>query len=460
METKNFQKMYKNFLNPEYHRNPLNYNDNDFPTENEGYKIGRETAYLSNYKRKSTIKCEIFYNSKSYKENKFLVDIKTREKKINKSFFSTEFSFYENKKKIKIKKKNETEQKISIENFSLTSLNKKNPFKKRVSKNLNLQKNISIPKKHFVKEKKKNPIIIYLHSHGSNLYEGKNLIKKFTKNKIDICLFDFSGFGYSSGNRVTFGLKEKLDVEVIIFYLKKKWDYKEIGIYGKSIGALTGLLYSINSFDINFLILDSLFLNLKKTALVFMKMKNNFKMYDFVLKWGIDFFFNKLKVEENLDFNKIDLTKIAIQLNIPVFLIFGDNDELTTFEEINKINNLFNCEKRLLIVGNCDHFTNKLYNENILMSVLNFAKSIFKENQKNNKEVFLNSKSLSLSSIQQNFEASSYLDNSIFFKNNREILKENKLDDFTRILNEEYFKDFEDPKKKISIKKFKRESKY
>lgn len=75
-----------------------------------------------------------------------------------------------------------------------------------------------------------------------------------------LCLFDFSGCGRSIGNTVTYGCKEKNDIHAIVEHLRGK-NYKKFVLWGRSMGAVATLLYSVsyNPTDVILLVLDSAF---------------------------------------------------------------------------------------------------------------------------------------------------------------------------------------------------------
>jgi pimeloyl-ACP methyl ester carboxylesterase len=58
-----------------------------------------------------------------------------------------------------------------------------------------------------------------------------------------LCVFDFSGCGMSEGEYVTLGLKEREDAEDVIDQLKENFGLKNFFLWGRSMGAVTALLY-------------------------------------------------------------------------------------------------------------------------------------------------------------------------------------------------------------------------
>ena len=98
--------------------------------------------------------------------------------------------------------------------------------------------------KYQYRDLKEAPCIVYLHSQGSSKLEGKFLIDRCAEEGICLCLFDFLGSGVSSGEYVSLGLFEQLQVEQVINFLTEKYQIGSVGLWGRSMGAVTALLYS------------------------------------------------------------------------------------------------------------------------------------------------------------------------------------------------------------------------
>ena len=75
--------------------------------------------------------------------------------------------------------------------------------------------------------------------------------------------FDFSGWGNSEGDWVTLGYKEKLDLKAVIDYLQTEKKVTSIGLWGRSMGAVSSILYmSENPNIVKCAVLDSGFQSL------------------------------------------------------------------------------------------------------------------------------------------------------------------------------------------------------
>ena len=87
------------------------------------------------------------------------------------------------------------------------------------------------------------PCLVYLHAHGSSRLGGMEVKNHFLP-KFSVCLFDFSGCGLSEGEYITLGLKERDDVQTVLKALQTKYGLRYFFLYGRSMGAVSALLYS------------------------------------------------------------------------------------------------------------------------------------------------------------------------------------------------------------------------
>jgi dienelactone hydrolase len=81
-----------------------------------------------------------------------------------------------------------------------------------------------------------------------------------------MCTFDFSGTGKSEGDWVTLGHKEQHDLKSVIEYLNEHKKVSSIGLWGRSMGAVTSILYMSNEENLgtyNCAVLDSGFSSLQ-----------------------------------------------------------------------------------------------------------------------------------------------------------------------------------------------------
>lgn len=83
---------------------------------------------------------------------------------------------------------------------------------------------------------------------------------------ITIFSFDFAGCGKSEGEYISLGWYERDDVDVVVEWLRKSNKVSTIGLWGRSMGAVTALMHADRDPSIAGLVLDSPFSNLRTLA--------------------------------------------------------------------------------------------------------------------------------------------------------------------------------------------------
>ena len=111
------------------------------------------------------------------------------------------------------------------------------------------------------------PVVIYLHGNSSSRIEGTKMALFLLNKGIDLFVFDFPGCGKSEGEYISLGYYEKEDVSSIVDFVEKFPGVGKIGIWGRSMGAATALMYSYQDKRIKAQCIDSPFANFKDLAI-------------------------------------------------------------------------------------------------------------------------------------------------------------------------------------------------
>jgi alpha/beta superfamily hydrolase len=83
------------------------------------------------------------------------------------------------------------------------------------------------------------------------------------KHSIALCSFDFCGCGNAEGDYLTMGYYEQQDVREVVDHLISQFRVSSLALWGKSMGAVTALLYLGKTLDIKAVILDSPYRSLR-----------------------------------------------------------------------------------------------------------------------------------------------------------------------------------------------------
>ena len=92
------------------------------------------------------------------------------------------------------------------------------------------------------------PCIVYLHGNCGSRKDSLSIVKQFVPHKMAVLSFDFAGCGMSTGDYISLGWFERKDTELILVKLKALFpQITDIVLWGRSMGAVTALLYSGNN---------------------------------------------------------------------------------------------------------------------------------------------------------------------------------------------------------------------
>jgi pimeloyl-ACP methyl ester carboxylesterase len=110
------------------------------------------------------------------------------------------------------------------------------------------------------------PCVIYLHGNCSSRIEALNAAPVLLPCNITLFCFDFSGSGLSGGEYISLGWHERDDLACVVDYLRGTGTVSCIGLWGRSMGAVTALMHGDRDPSIAGMVLDSPFTRLKTLA--------------------------------------------------------------------------------------------------------------------------------------------------------------------------------------------------
>jgi len=102
-----------------------------------------------------------------------------------------------------------------------------------------------------------------MHGNSSARIEALEIVPILLPSNISVFCFDFAGCGLSEGEYISLGWWEREDLGMIVEHLRKERHVSTIGLWGRSMGAVTALLYGDRDPSIGGMVLDSPFSNMK-----------------------------------------------------------------------------------------------------------------------------------------------------------------------------------------------------
>ena len=297
------------------------------------------------------------------------------------------------------------------------------------------------------------PCVIYLHGNSSSRTEAIGQLKHLLPLNITVFAFDFYGCGKSEGKYISLGWYESDDVECVINYLKKTNKVNSIGLWGRSMGAVTALIYSSrDKNNLSAIVLDSAFYSLKK--LIEELIEESIKIPNFIINSMVKTLQNTILEKANFDINDIEPYLFAQKCSVPAFFCHGKDDSLINPHHCQDLYDIYPYKKKIAYL-NGDHNTTRT-DEFKKSAALFFYHYLNLKELKTTKKIKSNS---SLNIFEKRKNHSNIFNRSILTKkNNEESFKdsiseknEDEKEDLTSDRNNNYFQNcFSNDLKKIN----------
>ena len=197
------------------------------------------------------------------------------------------------------------------------------------------------------------PVVIYLHGNSSNREEGMNQVPLLLRHHINVFLFDFSGSGLSQGEYITLGYQEKDDLETVVNFLASYPGVGKIGVWGRSMGAATAMMYLYKDSRIKAAAIDSTFADFNVLAKQLCRKVK--AIPDILINFAM--YFVKKTIKAKCGFEIEDLRPIdhASLCTAAAFFIHAMKDELIPLEHTLKIYEQYAGEKYLNVCEGGHH---------------------------------------------------------------------------------------------------------
>ena len=206
------------------------------------------------------------------------------------------------------------------------------------------------------------PCVIYLHGNSSSRCEAVAEIRYLLSLNMTVFAFDFSGCGRSEGEYISLGYYEKFDVECVVEFLRKSKKVSTIGIWGRSMGAVTAILFcggEKGDSSIGGIVLDSAFCSLME--LIFELAKKKVNLPDFIIKEVADMVKNTIKEKANFLLEDIEPKKFAKKCFIPALFCHAKNDSFVNIHHCKDLYDNYAGDKKILYVNGNHNSTRPKY---------------------------------------------------------------------------------------------------
>ncbi|EDK31323.1 abnormal long morphology protein, putative (macronuclear) [Tetrahymena thermophila SB210] len=193
--------------------------------------------------------------------------------------------------------------------------------------------------------------IIYLHCFNGSRIESIKFAEPSISRGCAFCCFDFSGSGLSEGEYVSLGYYEQDDVQVVVNHLRSQFNVKSIALWGRSMGAVTALLYTQKyPTEVQALAIDSAFVSMWDAGVEIADKKVS--LPTFIIKGLLEYVRRQIKQNAGYDMEDVNTIKDIQKCLMPVLFIVSKEDKLVSFENSQKLFEKYpaNAKKNILYV--------------------------------------------------------------------------------------------------------------
>ena len=213
------------------------------------------------------------------------------------------------------------------------------------------------------------PCVVFLHGNTSSRLEALPFLRFLLPSNICVFCFDFSGSGLSDGEYVSLGWWEKEDLKTVITFLRSTGRVGKIALIGRSMGAVTALMYASEDPSISGIVVDSPFSNLAKLIkeIGSLLLPNMPSFMVSMLLWFI-----KKSVKNKANFNIDNLSPIDLigKIKVPALFIVGNSDTLVQPIHGITLYSLYTGKKSLLQIPGDHNSDRPIY---VLSRIYNFV---------------------------------------------------------------------------------------
>lgn len=204
---------------------------------------------------------------------------------------------------------------------------------------------------HFVPSKApeaKRPCVVYLHGNCSSRLEAFDALPVLLPRDLTVFCLDLAGSGRSEGEYISLGHHEERDLLVVLEHLRSTNKVTSIGLWGRSMGAVTSILRAAEDFGLAACVLDSPFGDLKTVAEELVN-RGRFKVPQFLVNMGIELIRNEVQTRAGFDVNELVPIKCAPKAVCPALFGVASDDSFVLPHHTQDLHNAWAGERLLRV---------------------------------------------------------------------------------------------------------------
>uniref|UniRef100_A0ACD5ZKD3 Uncharacterized protein n=1 Tax=Avena sativa TaxID=4498 RepID=A0ACD5ZKD3_AVESA len=199
----------------------------------------------------------------------------------------------------------------------------------------------------FIPENTALPCVTYCHGNSGCRADANEAAVILLPSNITVFTLDFSGSGLSDGDYVSLGWHEKEDLKCAVSFLRTNKQVSRIGIWGRSMGAVTSLLYGAEDPSIAGMVLDSAFTNLYGLMLELVDVYK-IRVPKFTVKMALQYMRRTIQKIAKFDIMDLNVVKVAPKTFIPALFGHGLDDMFIQPHHCDRIHEAYGGDKSIV----------------------------------------------------------------------------------------------------------------
>jgi len=199
---------------------------------------------------------------------------------------------------------------------------------------------------------KELPCVIYLHGNSSSRIEALPAVDLLLPLNITLFCFDFAGCGLSEGEYISLGWHEKDDLETVISHLRATGSVSTIGLWGRSMGAVTALMHVERDPTVAGMVIDSAFSDLNMLVEELARIHSG--MPKFIISSAMSFVRKTIQNKAQFDINELSPIKNVQSGYNPSFFVAAKSDRFILPHHTQDLYKKYSGDKNLVLVDG-DH---------------------------------------------------------------------------------------------------------
>ena len=197
------------------------------------------------------------------------------------------------------------------------------------------------------------PCVVYCHGNCGNRVDSSEILEPVLTAGMTVFAFDFAGSGLSDGKYVSLGVYEQQDIDTVVCYLRGTGIVSAIALWGRSMGAVSAIMYASLHQHLSVLVLDSPFACFQEVT---SQLAASYRFIPTVLS---SFFLEKVRrhVQQIAGFDMYSIKPIdhIRRCDMPALFIHAKNDKLVNISHSERLFQVYPCHEKLLIKVNGTH---------------------------------------------------------------------------------------------------------